>query len=161
MQLRSFGTQIFDASNGLADEWDLISEIRSNIFCDEGRIDKSVEFDEFDESSRHVLGLSGDMPVAVARWRIFRSSHCFAIIDRFATSANHRNLGYGREMLKNILHDIKEINSLMGLDASGVFILAPVDSWVITKLNLYGFRVIDSEIIARGGYSFSKLFKEI
>jgi predicted GNAT family N-acyltransferase len=81
-------------------DWQAVKAIRTTVFIDEQRCPPEEEWDEFDASSHHLLGLLGDLPVACARWReVEIDGEPYAKLERFAVLREHRGLGLGRELV--------------------------------------------------------------
>ncbi|MFW5955561.1 MAG: GNAT family N-acetyltransferase [Rhodothermales bacterium] len=87
-------------------EWEEARSIRHEVFIVEQECAPEEEWDQYEDTSRHVVGYAGDEPVAVARWR--STAHDGAIVaklERFAVRAGHRGRGYGRAMVRFLIED--------------------------------------------------------
>jgi len=74
--------------------------IRSKVFCEEQLVPESIEIDEYESSSIHVIGeLEGD-PVACGRLRFVGD---YAKIERLAVQKVYRGQGYGDLLLEFVL----------------------------------------------------------
>jgi predicted GNAT family N-acyltransferase len=82
---------------------DTIFTIRQTVFVDEQKVDPTLEYDEFEETSVHFLALLDEEPVGTARWR--RTPNGIKL-ERFAVLQSHRNRGIGGEIVKAVLADL-------------------------------------------------------
>jgi predicted GNAT family N-acyltransferase len=80
--------------------------VRGIVFCEEQKCTYSEEFDEFDFSSIHFLGLIENEPVAVARMRLFED---YIRIERLAVRKEYRGKGIGKEMFVFVLNHINKV----------------------------------------------------
>ena len=83
---------------------DSLTLIRRQVFIEEQNVPEELEWDEFDESSIHVLITLKDQPIACARLKPDGQ------IGRMAVLAAHRNKGTGSRMLEFILKKAAETN---------------------------------------------------
>lgn len=74
--------------------------IRAIVYMHEQQCPYSEEFDLNDHTATQIIGLVGDEPVLTARIRYFNG---FAKIERLAIRSEHRNRGYGHQLLTFIL----------------------------------------------------------
>ena len=44
--------------------------MRRHVYLEELKVQSEAEYDAFDATSRHVIGMIGDAPVGYVRWRI-------------------------------------------------------------------------------------------
>lgn len=79
-----------------------IFEIRRTVFVDEQHVEENEEFDAFEESSIHYLGLWNGTPAGTARWRITKNG---IKLERFAVLPEFRNKGVGAGILRKVLAD--------------------------------------------------------
>ncbi len=79
-----------------------IFEIRKLVFVDEQQVSREEEFDEFEASSIHYLGLLNGMPAGTARWRIKPDG---IKLERFAVLLEQRKKGVAAAILKKVLED--------------------------------------------------------
>lgn len=87
-------------------EWQAAQEIRTHVFIEEQACPPELEWDEFDATSRHVLGWVGDQPVATARWRVVQlGGRQAAKLERFAVLASYRGHGYGRRLVAYVMNE--------------------------------------------------------
>lgn len=87
-------------------EWQHVQQIRTKVFIEEQACPPEEEWDEFDQTSRHLLGWVGENPVATSRWRVVTHNETpFAKLERFAVLATFRGCGYGKEMIQATLED--------------------------------------------------------
>lgn len=79
-----------------------IFNIRRIVFVDEQHVDESEEFDEFEKSSIHYLGMIDGVPAGTARWRITP----YGIkLERFAVLMEFRNKGVAAAILRKVITD--------------------------------------------------------
>jgi len=78
-----------------------IRHVRSTVFIDEQRVPRELEFDERDESCRHVVAFDGDLPVGTGRLDLDYDGK----VGRVAVVASHRHRGVGRAIMLR-LHEI-------------------------------------------------------
>lgn len=81
--------------------------LRRRIFVEELGVGVDIEFDEYDVTSQHTLGLFGDAPATYARWHI--RGHT-AIVDRLCTLPEYRRRSVARRCLEYIAHAIVNTN---------------------------------------------------
>ncbi len=87
-------------------QWAHAKAIRQRVFIEEQDCPPEEEWDEHDATSRHVLGVVDGEPVATARWRTVPYDEALAAkLERFAVLPDHRGQGYGRQLVRYILHD--------------------------------------------------------
>jgi len=87
--------------------------IRKEVFVLEQECDPKDEY-EYEEESTHFLFTDNKIPVATARYRKTQ----FGIkMERFAVLANKRGKGYGLIILKHMINELKDINSVKYLHA--------------------------------------------
>jgi predicted GNAT family N-acyltransferase len=79
-----------------------IFNIRRIVFVDEQRVEESEEFDEFESSSIHYLGLIDGNPAGTARWRITPNG---IKLERFAVLKEFRNKGVAAAILNKVVSD--------------------------------------------------------
>mmetsp|Transcript_13557 Transcript_13557/g.42788 ORF Transcript_13557/g.42788 Transcript_13557/m.42788 type:complete len:262 (+) Transcript_13557:279-1064(+) len=102
--------------------YELVRILRRRIFVDELGVQLNVEFDKFDPSSRHILGLLGDAPVSYARWRLDGQ---VAVIDRLCTLQGYRNRSVGRRCLENVAHDVLSTTAQLQTSFEYMVLLVP------------------------------------
>lgn len=87
-------------------EWEHAKAIRRRVFIEEQDCPPDEEWDGLDATSRHVLGMVDGTPVATARWRTVAYGEALAAkLERFAVLPTHRGRGYGRQLVRYVLHD--------------------------------------------------------
>lgn len=79
-----------------------IFEIRKEVFVLEQKVSREEEFDEYEKSSLHYLGLLNNVPVGTARWRITANG---IKLERFAVLKEFRNKGVAAAILAKVLAD--------------------------------------------------------
>ncbi|MFM7078904.1 MAG: GNAT family N-acetyltransferase [Bacteroidota bacterium] len=79
-----------------------IFEIRRTVFVDEQQVAEDEEFDTFEDSAIHYLGLIDGVPAGTARWRITTNG---IKLERFAVLQEHRNKGVAARILRQVLAD--------------------------------------------------------
>lgn len=92
-----------------AERWEAARRIREIVFCGEQACPPQEEFDEHDETSRHVLGTVDGQPVATARWRtVEEGGRTVAKLERFAVLPAWRGAGRGRALVGHVLEEATE-----------------------------------------------------
>lgn len=87
-------------------QWAHAKAIRRRVFIEEQDCPPEEEWDGLDDTSRHVLGVVDGKPVATARWRTVPYDEALAAkLERFAVLPDHRGQGYGRRLVRYVLHD--------------------------------------------------------
>ena len=94
--------------------YDLIKELRSQIFCYNGSIwTLGTEFsdEEHDEQCSNLVAFLGDAPVCTARLFIVEKAMNIptVIIDRFGVVQRYRGMGLGRLSLYDILDHVSKV----------------------------------------------------
>lgn len=82
-------------------------EIRREVFVDEQKVDRSDEFDEFEDAAHHFVVLDGDLSVGAARWRVTDKG---IKLERFAIKQSYRGKGLGFQLLCEVIRDIQNAN---------------------------------------------------
>lgn len=101
-------------------------DIRTRVFVEEQNCDPDEEWDGHDETSRHVLGIVEDTPVATARWRaVPHGEHVVAKLERFAVLPGHRGEGYGAQLVEAVLGDARHA----GFETFLLHAQAPLEGW--------------------------------
>ncbi len=95
-----------------AGTWEAARALRQRVFVVEQACPPEEEWDAHDwphdPACRHLLGLEGEQPVAVCRWRPVRASgETWAKLERFAVAPEARGRGYGRAMVSAALGDAR------------------------------------------------------
>jgi predicted GNAT family N-acyltransferase len=83
--------------------FDTALQIRETVFVIEQKVDPVLEYDEFEESSRHYLIYLDDKPVGTARWRETTEG---IKLERFAVLKGYRNKQIGAQLLKQVMKDV-------------------------------------------------------
>jgi len=87
-------------------DWEHAKRVRTRVFIEEQDCPPEEEWDQWDATSRHVLGTVDGEPVATARWRTVADEEALvAKLERFAVLPAHRGRGYGRQLVRYVLHD--------------------------------------------------------
>jgi predicted GNAT family N-acyltransferase len=81
----------------------LIFAIRHSVFVVEQKVSREEEFDEFENSSIHYLGVVNGVPAATARWRITETG---IKLERFAVLFEYRNKGVGTAVVNKVLSHV-------------------------------------------------------
>lgn len=90
-------------------DWEAAQAIRTEVFIEEQACPPEEEWDGHDETSRHVLGWVGELPVATARWRtVAHDGHLVAKLERFAILKPYRGRGYGRRLVQTVMQDAQQ-----------------------------------------------------
>jgi len=77
--------------------------IREEVFVQEQHVPAEEEYDEFEDTSRHLLAMVGPEPAGTARWRLTQKG---VKLERFAVLSRYRGTGIGSALVKAILDDI-------------------------------------------------------
>jgi predicted GNAT family N-acyltransferase len=102
-------------------DWDAARRIRTVVFIGEQACPPEEEWDEHDDTSRHLLGFAPEsdasdsaQAVAVSRWRSvgwappgasFADRQIVAKLERFAVLQEARGEGYGRDLVRATMQD--------------------------------------------------------
>ena len=92
-------------------EFSAIEHIRTSVFIKEQKVPNDLEWDEYDESSVHILAYYEEIPVGTAR--LLKDGH----IGRMSVLKPYRNRKIGKNMLKYILEIAKD-KSLNNIELS-------------------------------------------
>ena len=94
--------------------WEAARAIREWVFVEEQACPPEEEWDAHDwpadrgRSCRHLVGVVGEQPVAVCRWRpVEAAGETWAKLERFAVLPEARGRGYGRAMVEAALADAR------------------------------------------------------
>jgi predicted GNAT family N-acyltransferase len=108
------------------DDWEAARAIRERVFIDEQDCPPEAEWDGHDETSRHVLGRVDGKAVATARWRaVPHEEEIVAKLERFAVLPDHREQGYGTQLVQSVLEDARRA----GFDTFLVHAQAHLEDW--------------------------------
>ena len=80
------------------DHFPEIKNIRSTVFIEEQHVPEELEWDEFDETSTHILAYYDNNTVGTAR--LLENGH----IGRMAVLKAYRNRNIGKNMLKYLIN---------------------------------------------------------
>ncbi len=87
-------------------EWREVKAIRTRVFIEEQNCPPELEWDEHETTSRHLIGLVDEEPMAAARWRtVWYEERLVAKLERFAVLPEYRGKGYGRDLVADVLRD--------------------------------------------------------
>jgi len=75
-------------------------DIRDRVFVEEQGIPYELEHDEHDATSKHLLAVCGDVPVATARLTIMSDGE--AVLARVAVLPEYRKSGVGRLLVRRL-----------------------------------------------------------
>lgn len=90
-------------------EWQQVKAIRQVVFVEEQRCPPVEEWDDYDETSRHLIGFVKGHPAATARWRVSSfDDRPVAKLERFAVLADFRGQGYGRMLVQYAMDDARK-----------------------------------------------------
>jgi predicted GNAT family N-acyltransferase len=78
-------------------------QIREEVFVVEQEVPPEIEYDEYEESSTHILACFEGLPVGTARWR--KTEHGQKL-ERFAVLKSARRKGVGAALVKFVLDQI-------------------------------------------------------
>jgi predicted GNAT family N-acyltransferase len=94
--------EVFSGNYKDSDLCQKIFEIRRKVFVEEQQVAEDEEFDIFEESAVHYLGLFDGVPAGTARWRITSNG---IKLERFAVLQEYRNKGVAARILRKVLAD--------------------------------------------------------
>lgn len=187
-QLHSYSIEIFEHQphrNDGEEEvlWEISTEIRKNIFCEEFQSPEEDEFDELDHSSRHLVGFGeffplhsshnssvGDLPVLTLRWHLFTlpNGDNVARIDRCGVLPSYRSQKLASQTMELVVKDIHQVSQLHGVPIPSLQILAPQASLLEQCLQRHGYSLLDSQqqdpdsdLVMRGGMPHRYLGKRL
>ncbi len=81
-------------------------DIRQEVFVVEQKVSREDEFDQFEETSHHVVALDeNDLPVGAARWR---KTYDGIKLERFVVKKSYRGQQVGSRLVAFILKEIEE-----------------------------------------------------
>lgn len=80
-----------------------IFKIRQEVFVEEQKVDREEEFDGYESSSLHYLGLLDGKAAGTARWRITEKG---IKLERFAVLKSFRKNGVAAAVLSKVLADV-------------------------------------------------------
>ncbi len=81
-------------------------DIRQEVFVIEQRVSREEEFDQFEETSHHIVALDeNDQPIGAARWR---KTYDGIKLERFVVKKSHRGKQIGSMLVEYTLKDIEE-----------------------------------------------------
>lgn len=83
--------------------------IRKKVFIEEQSVDESLEIDDLEDKTTHIVGYTGENPCCTARLYLKDASHLK--IQRVAVLKEHRQKGVGKELLEEIEKLAQEIFS--------------------------------------------------
>ncbi len=90
-------------------EWKQAQAIRRRVFIEGQDCPPEEEWDGWDATSRHVLGLLDEEPIATARWRtVPYQQELVAKLERFAVLPAYRGEGYGRALVRYVMEDAQQ-----------------------------------------------------
>jgi predicted GNAT family N-acyltransferase len=87
--------------------------IRYEVFVIGQNCPEELEW-EFEEESSHFILIENDIPLATARHRKTENGYK---LERFAVLSQARGKGFGMDILKTILEDLKDSNALKYMHA--------------------------------------------
>jgi predicted GNAT family N-acyltransferase len=83
--------------------------IRRRVFVEEQHCPPDEEWDQFEETSRHIVGLMDGRAVATARWRtVAYGEETVAKLERFAVLPEYRGRGLGRELVVYVMNEARD-----------------------------------------------------
>ncbi|GEK89215.1 GNAT family N-acetyltransferase [Alkalibacterium putridalgicola] len=80
--------------------------IRAEVFIEEQKVDPSLEIDELEDQTLHIVGYEDDKPVCTAR--LLKKADNSVKVQRVAVLSPYRKRGMGRLLLKHIEKIAKE-----------------------------------------------------
>ncbi len=89
-------------------EWQAVKAIRTRVFIEEQNCPGELEWDKYEEISRHVLGSVDGVPMAAARWRLIAyEQRPTARLERFSVLKEYRGKGYGKALVSWVIEDAR------------------------------------------------------
>ncbi len=89
-------------------EWEAVKAIRTQVFIEEQHCPCELEWDKYEEISRHVLGSVDGEPMAAARWRMLAyKQRPAAKLERFSVLREYRGKGYGKALVSWVIEDAR------------------------------------------------------
>lgn len=87
-------------------DWEHARAIRTRVFVEEQSCPPEEEWDAYDETSRHFLGVVDGQAAATARWRtVPYAGRLVAKLERVAVLPDFRGRGYGRQLVAALIDD--------------------------------------------------------
>ncbi len=96
------------------DDLEILFEIRRKVFVEEQRVSEKEEYDQYESIAFHYMACLNGVPVGTARWR---KTDDGIKLERFAVLIDFRSAGIGSSLLKQILEDIGNQNTVLYLHA--------------------------------------------
>ncbi len=122
-------------------------QIRFEVFTNEQKIDKNLDYDGLDFDAVHfLLSIDGKF-IATARWR---ETDYGIKIERVSVLNNYRHLGYGFLLVKHILDDV--------LKSKKIIYLHSIEE-TIDFFKLIGFYVSGTDFVEFGKKHFKMIYK--
>ena len=89
-------------------EWEAVKAVRTRVFIEEQHCPCELEWDKYEEISRHVLGSINGEPIAAARWRMVAyEQRPVARLERFSVLQEYRGRGYGKALTSWVIEDAR------------------------------------------------------
>lgn len=90
------------------DDWQQIVHIREEVFIVEQACPPEEEWDAYDATSTHLIGLVDGEPAATSRWRVVEHDGVpIAKLERFAVRAPYRGRGVGRRLVSYTIEEAR------------------------------------------------------
>lgn len=115
------------------------SKIREEVFVDEQKVAKSLEFDGLDNISNQYLAFVNEKPVGTARWRETENG---IKLERFAVLKSHRNFHIGQIILQKILEDVLPLKKYIYLHSQ----ISAVNFYKKNGFVEYGEKFVEANI---------------
>ncbi|MBR9861541.1 GNAT family N-acetyltransferase [bacterium] len=90
-------------------ELQAVFDIRRTVFVEEQNVDESEEYDDFEDTSTHLIAYLENNAVGAAR---FRRTANGAKLERFAVLKEARGKGVGAELVKECLLQTKDWDNI-------------------------------------------------
>lgn len=135
---------------------DISKEIRRQVFVEEQGVIDTEEFDEYEDSSRSLVGFLGDLPIWTARWRFLpcaRPCPDTALIDRLALLPDYRKQNVSDSSIHSVYKDIYNVSSQLGYNVT-ILSQIPQGSWLQSKVEARGFDVSNTCFSIRNGVTY-------
>lgn len=132
----------------LSPQWNLVRDIRFQVFVVEQNVSEDEEYDEFEAVCNHFLATVNNEPAGTARWR--KTENGFKL-ERFAVLAKFRSKGVGKALVEKVLSEVLPLSA----HQQKIYLHAQVQALPFyQKLGFlpYGETFIEAEIVHKAMY---------
>ena len=124
-----------------------VFDIRRTVFVEEQKVDEHEEYDEFEDTSKHLLALLDGRPVGAARVRRTING---VKLERFAVLKEARGKGVGEALVKRTLELCE--------NQSKIYLHAQIQ--VVDFYKKFGFEIEGEEFVEAGIRHYKMNFKD-